>query len=419
MRGSLTVKKMQSEMQSAVKDTDSPEPYLIDHVIVLLRRKKIVAVFVLAGVLFSVAYALTTPNSYTATARLLIPQKPSQGLSGMLTKMQGNPVESLFGTASASDVYVGLLESRTVADRIIERFNLNDGYETPSADKAREMLKKHTNIVNGEEQILQIAVQDGDAERAAEMANAYAEELERINRRVNITESHLKRVFLEKRLEKVKEELLQAENRLRMFQERHGLVALDDQAKVTIEGAARIKGDIIAAQTELEVFKQFGSERNTEAVELKTRIEELSHQLSKIETGNDPDKTRVNASGRGNSNFYIPFNELPALGMELVRLTREAKIQEEVFQLVTSQYELAKIEEARDINTLQVLDRAVAPDRKSGPPRFLIVALSAVAGLFVGAIAAFFIEFLYQLKHREQERYRRLLLSLGIDGSGK
>jgi uncharacterized protein involved in exopolysaccharide biosynthesis len=182
-------------------------------------------------------------------------------------------------------------------------------------------------------------------------------------------------------------------------------VSIDAQARAAIEGAASIKGEIIAAQIELEVLKQFGTERQNEAVMLKSKIVELQKQLAKIESGDS-----VNESP--NDNVYITFKELPALGMELARLMRAAKIQEEVFKLITTQYEIAKIEEAKDLTTVQVLDRAVPPDRKIRPKRRLIVIIATVAGFFLAAFLAFFMEFVNRIKSQNPERYQQLVQSL-------
>jgi tyrosine-protein kinase Etk/Wzc len=396
-----------SRYKDANEETKSPEPLLVDYLIVLLKRGRIILLSALLAALLALGYTLITPDSYTATAQLLAPQRSDQGIAGLLAKMQGNPIGTLFGEGSTSDIYVGILESRSVADQIIQRFGLKERYRESSLEDTREKLKARTKMESGDDQIVHVSVKDTDPKVAADMANAYAEELNRVNQTVNMTEGHLKRVFLEDRLEKVKEELLRAESQLKNFQEKHRLVALEDQAKATIDGAAKIVGDIIAAETELEVFKKFGTERNNEAVRAKTRIAELSRQLAKIEEGNSGSGSLKNAlaGGQSESNFYIPFNELPSLGMQLIRLIREAKIQEELFKLMTGQYELAKIEEARDINTLQILYRAVPPDRKSGPSRILIVLLCTAAGGFMGIFLAFVLEFLERLKLQDPARY--------------
>lgn len=147
------------------------------------------------------------------------------------------------------------------------------------------------------------------------------------------------------------------------------------------------------------MLKEFGTERQNEAIMLKAKIAELQSQLVRIEKGNP---------GKGDSNFYLPFNELPALGMRLARLMREAKIQENVFELLTGQYELAKIEEAKDVNTIQVLDPAVPPDKKSRPKRRLIVIITTFMGFFFAVLLVFFREYVERIKLEDKERYEQL-----------
>jgi uncharacterized protein involved in exopolysaccharide biosynthesis len=195
--------------------------------------------------------------------------------------------------------------------------------------------------------------------------------LDQTNRKLNITQGKRKRLFLEDRLQEVRTDLANSEVQLKSFQEKYNLVSIEEQAKVAIEGAAEIKSQMIAAQTELEVLKQFGTEKQIEAIMLKAKIEELRKQLSAIEQGI---KQEANPTTTGKeSNFYIPFDDLPRIALELMRLTREAKIQEKLFELLIAQYEMARIEEAKDVDTIQVLDRAVPPERKVSPKRTRIV----------------------------------------------
>ena len=388
--------------QQNVPDYTEDEINLTDLVLVVLKRKKMIFLLVLFTILGSVVCSLLLPKVYTATARILPPQKSESSLAGLLSS--GGPLEglgvSLFGGKSSADLFIGILESRTVADILIKRFNLSEVYEQNLKEEVYRILAANTNIqISRKTQIISVSVDDRNPALAAELANAYVEALDHVNRVVNITEGKRKRVFLEARLEKVKNELVAAETALKDFQEKYKLVALDEQARVTIEGAAKLKGEIIAAQTELEVLKEFGTERQNEAIMLKSRITELENQLARI--GKKDESKR-------NPDFYVPLNELPELGLQLARLTREAKIQEKVFELVTSQYELAKIEEAKDMDTIQVLDRAVPPERKSKPKRFLIVTLSTIVAVFVGFFIAFLLEYMSRLKTDDPERYQQL-----------
>ncbi|RLB13978.1 MAG: lipopolysaccharide biosynthesis protein [Deltaproteobacteria bacterium] len=385
---------------------EEDEINLLDLFLVLLRRKWLIFWIVLLAIASSVTISLLLPLKYTATSRILPPQETSPGLSGLLSQSGGafsGLAGSLLGGTSSADLYVGILESRSVADSLIREFNLKEVYEQDYLEDTYKKLSDNTNIdVSRKTQVISVSVEDRDPKRAADMANAYLEALDHINRTVNVSEGHRKRVFLEKRLKKVKDDLMKAESALETFQQKYGLVSISDQAKAAIEGAAKIKGDIIAAQTELEVLKKFGTEKQNEAVMLKAKIAGLKEQLARIEKGNPP--TNKNDSDE----FFIPFNQIPELGMKLARLMREAKIQEEVFKLITTQYEMAKIEEAKDMDTIQVLDRAVPPDKKSSPKRALIVILSTIVAFFLAVFLAFFLEYMDRVKTEDPERYQQV-----------
>ncbi|MBW1911493.1 MAG: lipopolysaccharide biosynthesis protein [Deltaproteobacteria bacterium] len=394
-----------------MNQTEHPEEYLedeinlVDLLLVILKRKKMIFFVVFAAIALSVTISLLLPNKFTATARILPPQESKSALTGLLSQaggMLGDLAGSFIGGKSGPDLYVGILESRTVADMLIKEFDLKKVYEQEFLEKTYKKLADRSEIqVSRDTQVISVSVEDRDPQRAANMANLYVDALDQINRKVNITEGQRKRAFLEKRLKKVKEDLVEAEVELKEFQEKYKLVSIDDQARATIDGAAQIKGEIIAAQTELHVLKQFGTERQNEAVMLKSKISELRKQLARIEGS-------ISTKGT----LYIPFKELPALGMQLVRLMREAKIQEEVFKLITTQHELAKIEEAKDIDTIQILDRALPPDYKSSPKRSLIVILTTVVAFFLAVFLAFFMEYISRLKTEDQERYQQLVRSI-------
>lgn len=389
------------------------EDHLLDHLIVFLKRKVLIfSTVAVAGVLAAV-YAFSLPDTYTATARVLVPQKGGQPLGGMVRDTF--LVDALIGGRSYSDGYVSILESRTVADILIERFDLERRYGRSGRVETREALTRLRKITQSPDApAISVSVEDEDPQRAAAMANAYVDELDRINRERSMTEGHLKRIFLEKRLEAVKNDLLDAEEAVKVFQEKYNLVAVDDQARAAIDGAASIKSEIIRTETDLQVLRQFGTDRKNAAIRLRSRLAELNKQLSMIEKG----ENAVRTAGTAHSNFYIPFKDLPSLMMAMTRLQREARIQEELFKLVTTQYELAKIEEARDMETIQVLDRAVPPDRPSGPKRALLVGLSSSVGLIIGIFLAVILEFRSRVSANEPERYREFLQSVAFRRRG-
>ncbi|MBW1767370.1 MAG: lipopolysaccharide biosynthesis protein [Deltaproteobacteria bacterium] len=383
---------------------DEDEINLLDLLLVLLKRKWLIFWVTFLAIVLSLVISLRLPEKFTATARILPPQESNSGMSSLLSQAGGafgGLAASIVGGKTSADLYVGIMESRTIADILIKKFNLKKLWEMDLMAPVYSNLADLTSIsVDKTTRIISVSVEDINPVMAADIANAYIAELDNVNRTVNVTAAQRKRAFLEKRLEKAKDDLIEAEAELQGFQEKYKLVSINDQAKISMEGAAKIKGEIIVAQTDLEVLKQFGTERQNEAIMLKSKIDELQKQLARIESGN-PSKDK--------DNFYIPFTELPNLGMKLARLMRETKIQEEVFGLLTSQYELAKIEEAKDMNTIQILDEAVPPDRKSGPKRRLIVILSTLVAFFLAVFLAFFMEFIQRIKTEDQERYQMMV----------
>lgn len=387
---------------------------LIDYFLVILKRKIMVFWIVASTIIVSTAVSLMMPKMYTATARIFPPLESGSSVSVLLSQAGGglgSLANRIVGSKTPSELYAGILQSRTIADNLIETFDLKKIYEIKYLADAYQKLANRTYInVSRKDQIVSVSVEDRDPQRAADMANAYVQLLDQINRNVNVTEGHRKRIFLENRLNKAKEDLTKSESILKDFQEKYKLVAIEEQARVTIEAAAKLKAEIITAQTELKVLKQFGTEKQNEAVMLKSKINELLRQLDKIERGSlKKDSLSNNKTIKENTNFYIPFNQLPSLGMEWVRLIREAKIQEKIFELLTNQYELAKIEEAKDLNTIQVLDQAVSPDKKSSPMRTRFVITATFVSFFLSVILAFLLQYLDHLKAEESKRFQELV----------
>jgi uncharacterized protein involved in exopolysaccharide biosynthesis len=374
------------------------EEYLYESLVVILKYRKIIYSIVGAVFVVSIIVSLILPKMYRATACVLAPQEASGGFNALLAnndEMLGNLAGDLIGGYAPVAQYIGILKSRTVANELNRKFGLMKLYGLNYSEDVNKELERRSIIeFNKRDQTISISVEDRDPNRAADIANAYIFMLDKINRKLSTAQGRRKRIFLEERLNEVRNDLEKAEVSLKSFQERYQIVAIEEQAKVTIKEAARIKRELISAKTELEVFKQFGTERQVEAFMLKTKIDVLEKQLDTIKSGsinfakiqNDPDS-------RVNSNYFIPFDKIPEIGMQLMRLSREAKIQEKLFELLVSQYEKARIEEAKDVDTIQVLDQATPPKRRSRPNRKSIVIFSTVSAVFVGIFYAFYKEF--------------------------
>jgi len=387
---------------------------LLELLAVPLRRIRMILLLSVGGIALALVASLFLPVMYRATARILPPQEQGSGLQSFFSPGSGLGAAAgiLLGARSSADVYVGILKSRNVADTLIGVFNLKELYGLNTMEDVYMKLADRTDVdISGKAQIINISVEDRDPRRAANMANLYVEALDRVNRQVNVTEGQRKREFLEDRLASVTGDLAKAEATLKEFQQKYKLVAVEEQARSVIEGAAKLKAELIAAETELEVLRQFRTERQSDAVMLKAKIAELGRQLARLETGSKdrgPAAPGVSAGGP----FSISFQEIPELSMKLGRLLREAKVQEKVFELLTAQYEMAKLEEARDMNTIQVLDRALPPDKKSSPKRMVIASLSAGSVFLIAVFLAYFLEYMEFIRTTDPDRYRVFMRAL-------
>ncbi len=392
---------MQSQNVSDSRDQRSESSSLdnlSEYFRVIRKYRKFIGYVV--GVIFvlSIIVSLLLPKLYEATCRILPPRENEDGLVSLLSEMDdplGGLAGRLMGSQTPAALYVGILKSRSVADVLNQKFKLKELYGLKYIEDVYRKLEDRATIeISKQDQLIYVSVRDRDPQRAADMANTYVEMLDRLNRRLNITQGKRKRIFLEGRLKEVRADLEQAETDLKAFQEKHHVVAIDEQAKAAIEGAAEIKAQIITAQTELEVFKQSGTEKQIEAVMLRTKIEELERQLDAISQGQ---KTKSGDTGPGvmkkGSDFYIPINELPSVGLQLMRLSRKAKIQEKLFELLVAQYEMAQIDEAKDVDTIQLIDKAVPAEKKSSPRRFAIVVSSVMISAMISVFLAYLIEF--------------------------
>ena len=390
------MQRSQDKIGTAGKQEINPNASLYDYWNVLQPYRKTIGCIVGGVFALSLIISLLLPKTYVATARVLPPQEPNVGIASLLgfaDNQVGGLAASLVGQRPPAALYVGILKSRSVADALNEKFDLKNLYDLDYIEDVYLELEERVAIeISKKDQLVIVSVRDRDPQRAADMANAYVDKLDQINRRLVITEGKRKRLFLEDRLKEVRADLGKAEMELKTFQEKHHLVSIEEQAKAAIEGAAEIKSQIIAAQTELEVLKQFGTEKQREAVMLNARIKELQNQLAAIGKGKRPENDATGSYPKVQAtDFYLSFDDLPRLGLQLMRLTREAKLQEKLYELITAQYEIARIEEAKDVDTIQVLDRAVPPQKKDSPKRTRIVLVSTFLA-FIGSILAVFVK---------------------------
>lgn len=339
-------------------------PTAADLLAVLARRARFLAWNVAGVTLVALIVSLLLPKWYQAKAVLLPPAEDESGsmLSAFLPKSIGSL--RMPGVPTPGDLYVAVLKSRTVGDRLVDRFDLVRRYHVKDREKALKALDDHAKFVVGDEGTITIRVEDKDPRVAADMANAYVEELDRFNREVRTTAGKRTRAFIESRLAVAKADLAAAEDSLRDYQQRRGVTAMSPAARDEAEVGANLMAQKIALEVKLNVLRESLSETSVEVRRVREELNALERQLA----------------------------VLPRTGIEIMRLWREVKVQEQVFELLTAQLEEARIRETRDTPTVETLDRAVPPLHKHRPKRALIVLAGLAIGLLGSAGAALLLE---------------------------
>jgi len=375
---------------------------LLELLQVIARRKMVIVKLCTAAALLSICYSLTLSNIYTASAKILPPQKDSGGgLSALLSQAGGlaGLAAGGMGLGGSSDLYMGLLKSRSVADAVIKQLDLQKEFKTKNMDDTRKMLAGAVNFKSGKDGIISIDADNTDPKKAALLANTFVEELGRRSVQLNLSKAGSERMFLEKRLEVVKQDLRNAENDMKSFQEKYKTIKADSQATAAIEGIARLKAEIISKEVQLASLRNSMTDESNEVKTVQAAINKLKSQLGSM-------------TGSGGMDVIPAMGNVPSLGVEYVRKLRELKIQEAIFEQLTKQFEVAKISEAKDSSTLQVLDEAVAPLRKSKPKRSLIVMLSTVTAFFISIFIVFIQEYFSKMSPEDIEIVRNIRNSL-------
>ncbi len=376
-----------NEQQTIRPEIEAEEEInLLELLRVVVRNLPMIAKITAGVVTLAVIYSLTLKNIYTARATLLPPQKDSGGgAAALLASMGGGLAGLAGGLGGSSDLYLGILKSRTVTDSVIKRLDLDTEFKSKNADSTRSTLQGLVKFQSGKDGIITISADYTDPAKAALLANTYIDELQKKSLQLNLTKAGAERSFLEKRLTVVRQDLKNAEDEMKSFQEKNKTIKADSQAAAAIEGIARLRAELVTKEVQLAALRNSMTDESSEVSTMLAGISRLRKQLNSM-------------SGTGEGGGVIPsVGNAPSIGMEYIRRLRELKTQEALFEQLTKQFELAKINEARDSSSLQVLDEAVPPLRKSGPKRSLIVILSAVTAFFCSVFLVFIKEYLAKL----------------------
>lgn len=371
---------------------------LLDYLEVIAKRWRMIAKVTAAAFVLSIIFSLFMTKIYSSTAMILPPQQDSS-MIGMMSAMTGGMASlagDLLGKGTTADLYVGILNSRAVADSIIDRFKLMEVYEEEYRLDTYKELDKKVDIAAGKKDgIISITVEDKDPKRAADLANAFVEELSKLTVKLNIIGAGQNRGYLEDRLAKGKVDLARAEESLKTFQSRNKAIDVPSQAQAAILGVAQLKAQLAVQEVQLAAMRSRFTDTTQDVIDMKATIANIRAQIAQVE-GKD----------RGSS---IPsMGSIPELGQEYVRLMREFKVQEAIFELLTKQYEMAKLTEAKDVSTMQIIQNATVPDKKTKPKRSLIVLVITFAAGFGAALYAFVRETSERMPPEDRERWGRI-----------
>lgn len=375
-------------VDTSIPPTDvDDEISLLDLAITLAKHKKLILGVPLIAAVVVAVISFLIPNSYTATTQIMPPTQQS-GASALLGQL--GALSSLAGASAGiknpNDTYVAMLKSRTVSDNIIKRFKLQVVYDTKYPSDTRKELEKVSSIISGKDGLIAIQVDDKDPKRAAAMANAYVEELQKLTQVLAVTEASQRRLFFEKQLIQSKQALTESEIALKRVQEKTGLIQLDAQAQALIKAGAELKGQIAMKEVELGALRTFATGNNPDYIRTQQMVGGMRAQLARIETGS------------------VSTTKAPEAGLEYLRKIRDLKYAETVFELLAKQFEMAKIDEAKEGSMIQVLDKAVVPDRKSKPKRSLIILLATISTGFLSILWAFITEAIQNAKKDKESQ---------------
>lgn len=364
----------------------------------LAQQKKLLVMVPLVVGIMAIAVAFLTKPTFSSTAVILPPQQQSSGLAAMLGQLGGlaGAASTIGGLKNPNDLYVAMLNSRTIADKLINHFDLKERFSVKSLDDARKKLDELATVSSEKSGIISVQVIDRDPKFAAELANAFVSELTLLTTNLAVTDAAQRRIFFERQLVAAKDSLADAEVGLRNTQEKTGMLQLDGQIQGIIGNVAQLEGTIAGKEVQLNAMRSFATNDNPDVQRLQGEIRGYKSQLEKMKFG------KVSSDG----DLMVPTGKIPKVGVEYVRSLRNVKYREVIFELLSKQYELAKIEEAKDSSVIQILDVAVPAEKEIKPKKMMIILLGFIGGGFLGLFLAYVRGAYFRSINDDNSKYR-------------
>jgi tyrosine-protein kinase Etk/Wzc len=345
----------------------------------LARSNRLVAAVTGIAMLLGIAISLLLPVSYTATTKIMTPQQTQSSASFLMGQLALNPATpnplaaatgATLSLRNPNELYMGLLASRPIADAIIEEFGLTGAYRAKDMTAARKSLADNTTITSEKSTLIAISVIDTDKKRAAEIANAYPEQLRALTKELAVTEASQRRLFYEQRLKDAKEDLVAAELAFQRVEQEKGLVQLDAQTKALITSLTDLHAQVAAKEVQLQALRSYSTEHNPEVQLLESQLASLQDQTARLEE-----------RGGSRASAALDLEDVAGAGAEYLRAEHELQYRQALFDLLLKQYDAARWDEAKNAAVIQVVERAIPPDRKSAPHRTVIVLIFTLLGM--------------------------------------
>lgn len=375
----------------------------LDLLLVLSRHKKQIVTITLGAAILAAIVALLLPKTYTATTTILPPQENQSaatalvGQIGVLSGLSGTDL----GLKNPSDLFVALLKSRSVQDGIVNQYDLQRVYWVKQYDDARKKLDGRSNISAGDEGLISISVSDGDPRRAAGLANAYVDQLRKLNQGLAVSEAAQRRLFYEQKLADEREDLAKSELGLKQAQEKSGLIQPDAQGRAIVDAVASTRAQVGIKEVQLQAMRTYATPNNPDLKRAEQELAGLRGQLAQLERS---------TGALGNGNLEIPTRRLPEVELDYIHRARDLKYHEALYDFLSKQLEAARIDEAKEAVVVQVVDKAVPPEKKSGPRRTLIVLVAMAAAFLMACLWALLAEVFRRRQQDPQERERMAML---------
>lgn len=364
--------------QSIASERQAPEGLtLLALLAALAQRKALITKITATAAVLGIGLALLLPVRYTAVCRIMPPQQTQSSASFLLSQMQpgGEALAALtgdgLGLKNPNDLYIGMLKSRPIADAIIHDFGLDRIYRSPDMSEARNRLAGYTHIESEKSGLIAITVTDRDKFRAAAMANAYTSQLRVLTQNLALTEASQRRLFYEQQLVQAGKALVSAEAAFQQVQQSRGLVSLNGQSAAMIESLAVLRAQISAKQVQLEALRSYSTERNPEVALARQELASMQAEEARLEHRN-----RATEAGD------LGLGDIPGVGREYLTAEHELAYRQTLYDLLVKQYDAARLDEGKEAAIIQVIEPAIAPDRKSSPKRVLIVIVASFLGWF-------------------------------------